>query len=114
MLPSAVSRLGVTVRAKNTSALMLVALYSPKGTHNITFLDNYTNIYIMDALLRVPGVGDITTRADNFSMRIWLNPDKMASYSLTPQDVINALNEQNVQVAAGSVGCSTTGIDPDL
>src|ERR1700739_45799 len=104
LLPSSVSRLGITVRAKNSSALMLVALYSPKGTHNITFLDNYTNIHLMDALLRVPGVGDITTRADNFSMRVWLNPEKMASYSITPQDVISALNEQNVQVAAGSVG----------
>ncbi|HKC69094.1 MAG TPA: efflux RND transporter permease subunit, partial [Bacteroidia bacterium] len=104
LLPTSVSRLGITVRAKNTSALMLVALYSPKETHNITFLDNYANIFLMDALLRVPGVGDITTRADNFSMRIWLNPERMATYSITPQDVINALNEQNVQVAAGSVG----------
>jgi multidrug efflux pump subunit AcrB len=60
--------------------------------------------HLVDALLRIPGVGDINARADNFSMRIWLNPDKMASYSLTPQDVISALNEQNVQVAAGSVG----------
>ena len=104
LLPQVVSRLGVTVRKRNPSILMLVAIYSPKGTHNITFLDNYTNIFIQDALLRVPGVGDIFTRADNFSMRVWMNPDKMASYSLTPQDVINALNEQNVQVAAGSVG----------
>ena len=104
LLPSSVRRLGLTVRAKNTSALMLVALFSPKGTHNITFLDNYANIYLMDALLRVPGVGDITSRADNFSMRVWLNPNKLESYSLTPQDVINALNEQNMQVAAGSVG----------
>jgi HAE1 family hydrophobic/amphiphilic exporter-1 len=104
LLPAAVSRLGLTVRALNPSALMLVALYSPKGTHNITFLDNYTNIFIMDALLRVPGVGAITTGADNFSMRVWLNPDKMAAYSLSPTDVINALNEQNLQVAAGSAG----------
>ena len=104
LLPAAVSRLGLTVRALNPSALMLVSLYSPKGTHNITFLDNYTNIFIMDALLRVPGVGAITTLADNFSMRVWLNPDKMAAYSLTPTDVINALNEQNLQVAAGSAG----------
>ncbi|HSY76121.1 MAG TPA: efflux RND transporter permease subunit, partial [Bacteroidia bacterium] len=104
LLPAAVSRLGLTVRALNPSALMLVALYSPKGTHNITFLDNYTNIFIQDALLRVPGVGAITTLADNFSMRIWLNPDKMAAYSLSPTDVINALNEQNLQVAAGSAG----------
>ncbi len=104
LLPAAVSRLGLTVRALNPSALMLVALYSPNGTHNVTFLDNYTNIFIQDALLRVPGVGAITTLADNFSMRVWLNPDKMAAYSLSPTDVINALNEQNLQVAAGSAG----------
>lgn len=104
LVPSAVSRLGITVRAVNPSALMLIALYSPKGTHNITFLDNYTNIFIMDALLRVPGVGAITTLADNFSMRVWVNPDKMAAYSLTVTDIINALNEQNLQVAAGSAG----------
>ncbi|MDP9041491.1 MAG: efflux RND transporter permease subunit, partial [Bacteroidota bacterium] len=54
--------------------------------------------------LRVPGVGDVSARADNFSMRVWMNPDKLASYSLMPQDVINALNAQNVQVAAGSAG----------
>ncbi len=104
LLPAAVSRLGLTVRAVNPSALMLVALYSPKGSHNITFLDNYTNIFIMDALLRVPGVGAITTLADNFSMRVWVNPDKMAAYSLTSTDIINALTEQNLQVAAGSAG----------
>jgi HAE1 family hydrophobic/amphiphilic exporter-1 len=102
LLPSVVSRLGLTVRARNISFLMMVALYSPKGTHDITFLDNYTNIFLMDDLLRIPGVGDIGNRSDNFSMRVWLNPNKMASYSLTPQDVINALNEQNVQVAAFS------------
>jgi len=104
LLPQAVSRLGLTVRAVNPSALMLIALYSPRGSHNITFLDNYTNIFIMDALLRVPGVGAITTLADNFSMRVWINPDKMAAYSLTSTDIINALNEQNLQVAAGSAG----------
>jgi HAE1 family hydrophobic/amphiphilic exporter-1 len=104
LLPAAVSRLGLTVRALNPSALMLVAIYSPKGSHSITFLDNYTNIFIMDALLRVPGVGAITTLADNFSMRVWVNPDKMAAYSLTSTDIINALNEQNLQVAAGSAG----------
>jgi HAE1 family hydrophobic/amphiphilic exporter-1 len=104
LLPAVVSQLGLTVRARNTSMLMMVAIYSPKGTHNITFLDNYTNIFIEDALLRVPGVGDISTRTDQFSMRVWMNPDKMASYGLTPSDVIAALNAQNVQVAAGAVG----------
>ena len=104
LLPSVVSRLGLTVRAVNPSMLMMVAIYAPKNTHNITFLDNYTNIFVQDELSRIPGVGSISRFTDDFSMRIWMNPDKMASYSLTPTDVINALNAQNVQVAAGTAG----------
>ena len=104
LLPAVVSRLGLTVRALNPSMLMMVAIYAPKGSHNITFLDNFTNIFIQDALLRVPGVGSINRFTDDFSMRIWMNPDKMAAYKLTPADVISALNSQNVQVAAGTAG----------
>ncbi|MDP9081434.1 MAG: efflux RND transporter permease subunit [Bacteroidota bacterium] len=104
LMPAVVSRLGLTVRALNPSMLMMVAIYAPKNSHNITFLDNYTNIFIQDALLRVPGVGSINRFTDDFSMRIWMNPEKMASYNLTPTDVINALNAQNVQVAAGTAG----------
>jgi HAE1 family hydrophobic/amphiphilic exporter-1 len=104
LLPAVVSRLGLTVRAVNPSMLMMVAIYAPKSTHNITFLDNYTNIFIQDALLRVPGVGSINRFTDDFSMRIWMNPEKMAAYSLTPSDVITALTTQNVQVAAGTAG----------
>src|SRR3984885_4317575 len=104
LIPPVASRLGLTVRALNPSMLMMVAVYAPKGTHDITFLDNYTNIFVQDALLRVPGVGSINRFTDDFSMRIWMNPEKMASYNLTPQDIINALNSQNVQVAAGSAG----------
>ena len=104
LLPAVVSKLGATVRASNPDQLMLIAIYSPKKTHNITFLDNYTNVYINDAILRVAGVGDVTARTDNFSMRIWMNPDKMASYKLTPADIVTALNAQNVYVAAGSAG----------
>src|ERR1035437_7473243 len=104
ILPDEVKRLGITVRRRNPSGLLNVAIYSPNGTHNIQFLDNYTNIFVRDALLRVKGVGDIFARADDFSMRIWLNPDKMASLRLTASDVLNAVQEQNVQVAAGSIG----------
>ncbi len=104
LIPAVASRLGLTVRALNPSMLMMVAVYAPKGTHDITFLDNYTNIFIQDALLRVPGVGSINRFTDDFSMRVWMNPEKMAAYNLTPQDVINSLNTQNVQVAAGSAG----------
>src|ERR1700722_11169023 len=104
LLPSVVSKLGLTVRASNPDQLMLVAIYSPKRSHNIIFVDNYTNVFIEDAILRVPGVGDVSARTDQFSMRVWMNPDKMAALSLTPADVIAALNAQNVQVAAGSAG----------
>jgi HAE1 family hydrophobic/amphiphilic exporter-1 len=103
-LPDVVRRLGLTVRKKNPGILMLVALYSPKGSHNVTFTDNYTNIVVKDALLRVKGVGDINTRADDFSMRVWLKPDKLAAYGLSAAEVNAALAEQNVQVAGGSVG----------
>src|SRR5947209_3069030 len=103
-LPDVVKQLGLTTRKRNPSILMLVAMYAPNGTHNVTFLDNYTNIFIRDALLRVKGVGDIVSRADDFSMRIWLKPDKLAQLGLTASDVTSALQEQNLQIAAGSVG----------
>jgi HAE1 family hydrophobic/amphiphilic exporter-1 len=104
VLPEDVKRLGITVRRRNPSSLMNICIYSPKGTHGIEFIDNYTNIFVRDALLRVKGVGDIYTRSDDFSMRIWLQPDKMASLGLSATDVISAVQEQNVQVAAGSIG----------
>lgn len=103
-LPDDVKRLGLTTRKRNPSILMLVAIFSPKGSHSVTFLDNYTNIYIRDALLRVKGVGDIFTRADDFSMRIWLQPDKLAALGLSSSDIVGALQEQNLQLAAGSIG----------
>jgi len=103
-LPNDVKQLGITTRKRNPSILMLVAIFSPNGTHAVTFLDNYTNIYVKNALLRVNGVGDVFTRADDFSMRIWLQPDKLAQKGLTANDVVNALQEQNIQIAAGTVG----------
>ncbi len=105
-LPNDVKNLGVTIRKRTPSILMVISVYSPHGTHSVEFIDNYTNIFIKDALLRVPGVGDVFTRADDFSMRIWLDPDKLALMGLTPMDVIAAVQEQNVQVAAGVVGAS--------
>jgi HAE1 family hydrophobic/amphiphilic exporter-1 len=104
LLPDELKRLGVTTRKRNPSILLLVAIYSPGGTHAVTFLDNYTNIFVRDVLLRVKGVGDVLTRADDFSMRVWLRPDRLAQLGLTASDVTNALTEQNVQIAAGSVG----------
>jgi len=103
-LPTDVKQLGITTRKRNPSILMLVAIYAPNGSHSVTFLDNYTNIFCKNALLRVNGVGDVLTRADDFSMRIWLSPDKLAQLGLTASDVVNALLEQNIQIAAGNVG----------
>src|SRR6201996_3851575 len=103
-LPQEVQRLGITTRKRNPSILMLVAIYAPKGSHNVPFLDNYTNVFVRDALLRAKGVGDVFTRADDFSMRVWLKPDKLAALGMTAADVTNAIQEQNAQIAAGSVG----------
>ncbi len=102
-LPVQVQKLGITTLKRNPSILMLVAVYSPKGSHSVPFMDNYANIYVRDQLLRTPGVGDVLSRADNFSMRIWLQTDKLAQLGLTYNDIQNAINEQNLQVAAGSV-----------
>ncbi|MEO6524003.1 MAG: multidrug efflux RND transporter permease subunit [Mucilaginibacter sp.] len=103
-LPQEVQRLGLTVKKRNPSILMLVALYSPNGTHNVTFTDNYANIFVRDALLRTKGVGDINSRSDDFSMRIWLKPDKLSSLGITAAQVTQALQEQNAQIAAGTIG----------
>jgi HAE1 family hydrophobic/amphiphilic exporter-1 len=105
-LPEIVKRLGLTVRKRNPSIFLAIALYSPKGTHDATFLGNFSNIYLKDALLRVKGVGDIFMVGDDFGMRIWLNPEKLASLGITPAEVNAALSEQNLQIAAGSIGGS--------
>jgi HAE1 family hydrophobic/amphiphilic exporter-1 len=103
-LPQDVQRIGIITRKRNPSILMLVAIFAPKGSHTVPFLDNYSNVYVRDALLRAKGVGDVINRADDFSMRIWLKPDKLAALGMTANDVTTAIQEQNAQVAAGSVG----------
>jgi len=103
-LPESVKRLGLTVRKRNPSIFLVIGLFSPNGTHDATFLGNYANIYLKDAMLRVKGVGDIITRGDDFGMRIWLNPDKLAALKITPAEVNAALAEQNLQIASGTIG----------
>lgn len=103
-LPDLVKRLGLTVRKRNPSIMMVLTLYSPNGTHDANFLGNYANIYLKDALLRVPGVGDLFTRGDDFGMRIWMNPAKLAALNITPAEITAALSAQNIQVAAGTLG----------
>jgi hydrophobic/amphiphilic exporter-1 (mainly G- bacteria), HAE1 family len=103
-LPEIVKRLGLTVRKRNPSIFLVLSIYSPNETHDATFLGNFANIYLKDALLRVKGVGDIFSVGDEFGMRIWLNPEKLASLGISTSEVNAALGEQNLQIAAGSVG----------
>src|SRR5690606_26094876 len=103
-LPETVRRLGVTTRKANTDVLMLVSLVSPKGTRDNKFLANYANLYVRDALMRVKGVGDVNSFGQPFSMRVWLDANKLANLNMTPADISAAINEQNIRIPGGSVG----------
>jgi HAE1 family hydrophobic/amphiphilic exporter-1 len=103
-LPEAVRRLGVTTRKANNDILMVVGLVSPKGTYDQKFLSNYVNLYVRDALLRIPGVGDVQSFGQPFSMRVWLDAGKLANLGLTPADVTAAIGEQNSRMPGGTVG----------
>jgi multidrug efflux pump len=104
-LPQQVQVQGVTTKKKSPAILLVVNLFSPDGRYDDTYLSNYATIQIKDELLRLPGVGDVTYLGQrDYSMRVWLDPEKMASRNLTTADVINAVQKQNVQVAAGQIG----------
>ncbi|WP_306028928.1 efflux RND transporter permease subunit [Stappia sp. MMSF_3263] len=104
-LPAEVTRSGVTVQKASTNMLLVVTLFSPKRTYDEVFLANYASINIKDALARVKGVGKADVLTDfAYGMRIWLDPDRLASLSLTPSDFIAAIQDQNIQVAAGQIG----------
>ncbi|MEW6110941.1 MAG: efflux RND transporter permease subunit [Thermodesulfobacteriota bacterium] len=104
-LPEDVQRLGVTTKKSSTTFVNVLGLYSPKGTYNDLFLTNYVTINIKDQIARLKGVGDVQVfPLKDYGMRIWLNPEKLEYNSLTTNDVVNALKQQNVQVAAGQIG----------
>jgi hydrophobe/amphiphile efflux-1 (HAE1) family protein len=104
-LPPEVKQTGVSVKKKSPSILLLVNVYSPNGSRDLLYLSNYTTINIKDELAQVPGVGDVSMFGQqDYSLRVWLDPDKVAARNLTAGDVANAVKEQNVQVAAGSLG----------
>ncbi|KFA89822.1 efflux RND transporter permease subunit [Archangium violaceum] len=104
-LPSEVNALGITINKTQSQLLMSFGLYDEAQRYDTGFLSNYADVYIRDALLRVKGVGDVRIFGERrFAMRLWLDPTKLASRGLTAQDVVGALREQNVQVAAGQVG----------
>ncbi len=106
-LPSDVVKSGLTVRKRQTSNIKQIAVYSPDSTFDRSFLANYTKINIEPRLSRIPGVGEVNVMGADYSMRIWLDPLKMARYGLTPADVAQVLNEQNVEVATGTLGAES-------
>ena len=103
-LPSDVQSVGVTTRKASNDMAMMISMYSPDGTYDRAFMKNYADIYFLDEVKRVNGVGDVNIFGSNYSMRIWLNPDKLAAVDLTVGAVVSAINEQNQQAAAGTIG----------
>ncbi len=106
-LPSDVVKSGLTVRKRQTSNIKQLSVYSPDSTFDRAFLANYTKINIEPRLSRIPGVGEVNVMGADYSMRIWLDPLKMASYNLTPNDITQVLSEQNVEVATGTLGAES-------
>jgi multidrug efflux pump len=106
-LPQEVSRAGLTIRKKSAALLQVISLYSPNKTYDAVYLSNYATINIIDPLARIKGVGQATLFGPlDYSLRIWLDPDRLTELSLTPNDVIAAVQNQNIQAALGRVGAA--------
>ena len=104
-LPNAVKQIGITVQKSSQNFVFGAAVFSPDNRYDTLFMNNYVDVYVRDSLKRVPGVADIMVfGGGRYSMRLWLDPERMAGRALTAGDVVNALAEQNVEVAAGQVG----------
>ena len=103
-LPSDVKTVGVTTEKASDEMAYMMSIYSPDGTYDRAFMKNYADVYLLDKIKRVPGVGSVQVFGSDYAMRVWLNPDKLAEYGLTVADVTAAINEQNVQAPAGTVG----------
>ncbi len=104
-MPSEVRTNGISVQKQSTGFVMAVGVFAEKGEYDSLFLSNYLDVYVRDALKRVPGVSDVIIFGERkYSMRLWLDPDRLAARNITAGDVVGALREQNVQIAAGSIG----------
>jgi hydrophobic/amphiphilic exporter-1 (mainly G- bacteria), HAE1 family len=104
-LPAAVKQIGITVAKTSQNFVFGGAVFSPDARYSTLFISNYLDVYVRDTLKRVPGVADVLLFGERkYSMRLWLDPERMAGRALTADDVVNALQEQNVEVAAGQVG----------
>ena len=106
-LPQEVSRTGLTIRKKSAALLQVINIYSPKNTYDSIYLSNYATINIIDPLARINGVGQVNLFGPlDYSLRIWLDPDRLTELNLTPNDVISAVQSQNIQAALGRVGAA--------
>jgi len=104
-LPNAVKATGITITKSSSDFVFGAAVYSPDDRYDTLFMSNYLDVYVKDTIKRVPGVADVFIFGERkYSMRLWLDPVRMASRGLTASDMVNALQEQNVEVAAGQVG----------
>jgi HAE1 family hydrophobic/amphiphilic exporter-1 len=114
-LPDEVSRSGLTVRKKSAALLQVINIYSPKNTFDAVYLSNYATINIIDPLARIKGVGQVQLFGPlNYSLRIWLDPDRLTELNLTPNDVIQAVQSQNVQAALGRIGAAPISSDQQV
>ena len=104
LLPSEVTKIGVSTSKRQTSFLQINTLVSTDGRYDESFLANYLDINIVPEVKRIEGVGDVTLLGDTYSMRIWLNPQRMAQYGLQPSDVTAVLGEQNIEAPTGALG----------
>src|SRR5262245_28226140 len=104
-LPEEVKRIGVTTKKKSPAILLCINLVSPEGKYDQLYLNNFATLGVKDDIARIKGVGDVTFLGPrDYSMRVWLDRDRLASLQMTPNDVISAIQQQNIQVAAGRVG----------
>ncbi len=114
-LPPEVQRNGVTTKKQSSALLQVVAVYSPKGSRDALFLSNFATITLIDTLKRVPGVGDASLFGQlDYSMRVWLKLDRMSSLDITADDVVKAVQAQNVQAAVGRIGAAPLADEVDF
>jgi HAE1 family hydrophobic/amphiphilic exporter-1 len=114
-LPQEVSRAGLTIRKKSAALLQVISLYSPSKIYDAVYLSNYATINIVDPLARIKGVGQATLFGPlDYSLRIWLDPDRLTELGLTPNDVIAAVQNQNIQAALGRVGAAPISSEQQL
>ncbi len=107
LLPPEVSHAGLTIRKKSAALLQIINIYSPKNTYDSVYLSNYATINIVDTLARIKGVGQVSLFGPlDYSLRVWLDPERLAQFNLTPNDVIAAVQSQNVQAALGRLGAA--------